>query len=313
MDPITHALIGMAVSAAGQDKLSLLNPVTIAAVAGSVIPDGDIILQAWGGALYLKHHRGISHSIIGIAVESIIVGFALKLLYPSASLLNLVLWSFIGTLTHIISDVLNSYGARIFWPFSNKKKSLSLLTITDPVVIILAVVSIVSSYKKWGYNKYLIAIFLAYLLCKVAMHILGTVILKNEFEGKYKIEKIHLLPSMILGYKFQYIIEDPIQKIVGEVDFLFRKVRIFDILKRLDSATKERILKSKTAAFFKEFTPISHVQLEVINHGYRVLFTDLRYMFKKQFLHHATIIYDEKMNIVEEKFNPYNINKKLDV
>lgn len=313
MDPISHGLIGMAVSASGQSTFSILNPITIASVAGSLIPDGDIILKAWGGSFYLKHHRGVSHSLIAISVEAAVIGLVLKIFYPSAEVLHLFLWAFIGALTHIASDILNSYGAKVFWPFSNKKKSLSLLTLTDPVLIIISLLSILSSYNGWGYNRYLIAIFLIHLMSKIAMRIFGYVKLKNMFCDKYQIEEIHLLPSMIAGHKLRYIINDPLHNVVGDIDFLLNRVSIFSVFKRVDRMTREYILESKTARFFDEFTPIFHVNLEKVNGGYKALLTDLRYILGGKFLHHATILYDKNMKIIEEKFNPYNINKKLDV
>lgn len=313
MDPVSHAVIGMAVSTAGQDVFSIMSPITMATVAGSLIPDGDIVLRAWGGSSYLKHHRGISHSLVGIGIEAVFVGLALKMFYPSAALRSLIFWSFIGALTHILSDILNSYGAKIFWPFSKRKKSLSLLTLTDPVVFILSVLSIFSSGYGWGYNDYIIFAFLLYLASKVIMRIWALGLLKKEYNDKYNIEKIHLLPSMIAGHKFHYIVEDSLHRIVGEIDFFLNKIKIIDTFRKIDHITKEHILESKTAKYFRDFTPIFHINIEKINNGHKALLTDLRYILRGKFLHHATIIYDKDMRIIEEKFNPYSINKKLDV
>ncbi|KPU42260.1 hypothetical protein OXPF_40440 [Oxobacter pfennigii] len=313
MDPITHGLIGMAVSAAGQNTFSILSPITVATVTGSILPDGDIVMRTLGNAAYLKHHRGGSHSLIGIALEAMAAGGVLKLFYPETSVFTLMLWVFIGTLTHILSDLLNSYGAKILWPLSNKKYTLCMLTITDPIILGLAAISTISSYKNLGYNKYIIAIFILYIMSKVFMHVYGSILLRREFCDICHIRKIHLLPSMIAFYKFQYIIEGSMSKIVGDINFLYHRVRVFDIFKGQDDGIEEHVLKSRTAKYFKEFTPIFHIDFEKINDGYKALLTDLRYILKGEFLHHATIIYDEKMNILEEKFNPYNINKNIDV
>jgi len=313
MDPISHALIGAAVSAAGQNSVSLSNPVIMAATLGSVIPDGDFILQIWGDSFYLKHHRGASHSLIGIVFEALGIAFMMKVFNHDVSFFSMLIWAFIGAMTHIIADVFNSYGAKIFWPFSNKKNSLSLFTLADPVIIILSVVSILDSYNKWGYNGYVLILFILYIGSKVFMRILGHSLLKKKFAGMYEIERINILPSMVAGYKLHYIVEGPLYKIVGEIDFLFRRIKIIDTLKRIDTKTREFILRSKSAEFFKEFTPIFHIELEKVNDGYKAMLTDLRYMFKNNFLHHATINYDENMVILSEKFNPYNMNKQLDI
>lgn len=313
MDPISHALIGAAVSAAGQNTVALSNPVIIAAALGSVIPDGDFILQIWGDSLYLKHHRGASHSLIGIVFEALGIAIMMKVFNHNVSFVSMFIWAFIGALTHIVADVFNSYGAKIFWPLSNKKNSLSLITLADPVIIILSVVSILDSYNKWGYNRYVLMLFILYIGSKVFMRILGHSLLKKKFERLYEVERIHILPSMVAGYKLHYIVESSLYKIVGEIDFLFGRIKIIDTLKRIDIKTRELILKSRSAEFFKEFTPIFHIELEKVNSGYKAMLTDLRYMIKNKFLHHATINYDENMVILSQKFNPYNINKQLDI
>lgn len=313
MDPVTHALIGMAVSAVGQDSFSLVNPVTVSAVAGALIPDGDIILRLKGESYYLKHHRGVSHSLPGIIVQAVGIGLILKIFYHQAMITDLILWALIGAFTHIASDVLNSYGAKVLWPISNRKRSLSLLTLTDPVVLIMLIGSISTSYYKLGYNKYIIADFGLYIISKVVMRVYGVQLLKKHLGSKYNIQRIHLLPSMIANYKFQYIVEDQLHKIVGEINFISNKVRIFNVFKRVDRVIKEFVLKSDVAVYFREFTPISHIAFERLNDGYRVLLTDLRYMFNNRFLHHATIIYDEQMNVIEEKFNPYSMKNKIDI
>lgn len=81
----------------------------------------------------------------------------------------------------------------------------------------------------------------------------------------------------------------------------------------MDECIREQVLRSRTAAYFKEFTPIFHVGLEKYGSGYKALLTDLRYILNKKYLHHATIMLDENMLVVEEKFNPYSMRNSVDV
>lgn len=312
MDPVSHALIGLAVSTVGQGKMDISSPVTAAYVLGSITPDADIILRLWGNSLYLKHHRGVSHSLVGVAVESAALALALKLIYIQVPVFSLFIWSAFGMLTHIIADILNSYGAKIFWPFSNRKNSLSLLTITDPIVVLMSILLVVFSFGMQKYDTYIYLGFTFYVLSKIAMHALGRVKLRKRFGNDYNIEKIQLLPSMMAGHKFHYIVEDSTHMIVGEINFLSGRIEIINVLKRLDEKTRKLILNSRAAAFFKEFTPIFHIELQSIRNGYKALLTDLRYMLHKKFLHHVTIVYDKNMTVLEEKFHPYNMNNHLD-
>jgi inner membrane protein len=225
----------------------------------------------------------------------------------------LFFWVFSGALSHILSDALNSYGAKIFWPLSKRKHSLSLITITDPVMVLLPVISMILTVKGFHYGVYILAALAVYLASRIIMRIRGMTILKREFGDSYEIERISLLPSMIAGHKFHYIIDSPFSRIVGEIDFLLRKVSVTARLDRIDSIRREHILKSRAAAFFKEFTPIFHIAFEKAGSGYKALLTDLRYMLRGKFLHHATILYDEELNILDEKFNPYSMDTKASI
>jgi inner membrane protein len=216
-------------------------------------------------------------------------------------------------MSHLIADIFNSYGARILWPFSKKMYSLSLLVITDPVIIILSLISIIISYKGLGHWGYVAAGAFVYILCRALMRLLGKYILRRKLSHVFDIKKIHLLPSMIAGHKLHYIVDDPNYRIIGEINLLLNKVDVSARLKRIDSNIKKHIMESKAARYFMEFTPIYHVNIEKIENGYKAILTDLRYVLRGEFLHHATIIYDNDMNIVDQKFNPYSLNTNLDV
>jgi len=137
MDPLTHALAGALTASFSGNSMSVTDPIFLGAVLGSIAPDLDIIYQTKGDMAYLKNHRGISHSLIGFAAVSAGIAGFLSLIFPETAYLTIFLWTFLGTLTHGFLDFLNSYGAKLFWPISNKKQNLGILTIFDPVLIFI--------------------------------------------------------------------------------------------------------------------------------------------------------------------------------
>src|ERR1041385_2629140 len=72
MDPFTHRLGGLTTAKAGLERLSPLATTVCVLAANS--PDSDIVVgltsDRWN---YLHHHRGITHSIVGVIALAIIV------------------------------------------------------------------------------------------------------------------------------------------------------------------------------------------------------------------------------------------------
>src|SRR5690349_581004 len=71
MDNLTHTLFGVAMSKAGLDKVSPRATVTL--MLGANLPDVDLVTLWNGSVSYLKYHRGISHSFLGIVLEAAVL------------------------------------------------------------------------------------------------------------------------------------------------------------------------------------------------------------------------------------------------
>src|SRR4051812_45566251 len=68
MDPLTHLLTGAAISRAGLNRNTALATATI--VLAAEFPDVDIILNAFGPVTGFAHHRGFTHTLIGLLFNS---------------------------------------------------------------------------------------------------------------------------------------------------------------------------------------------------------------------------------------------------
>ncbi|HEX5484281.1 MAG TPA: metal-dependent hydrolase, partial [Terriglobia bacterium] len=64
MDNLTHTLVGIALGQAGLKRKSRY--AMLALIIGSNLPDADIVTALHGGVDYLKNHRGITHSLLGL-------------------------------------------------------------------------------------------------------------------------------------------------------------------------------------------------------------------------------------------------------
>ena len=63
----THTLVGLAIAKFGPEKWVSYSTVT--AVIASNLPDIDSVAGFWGTAAYLDHHRGITHSLVGVPIS----------------------------------------------------------------------------------------------------------------------------------------------------------------------------------------------------------------------------------------------------
>lgn len=142
MENAAHTLCGLALARAGADRLSPL--ATVAVVVGANLPDLDVLGYPFGGKpYYLCHHRGLTHSLLGLGVESLLLAglIALSALGlrrllgregPPLRFRGLWLAAGIGLLSHLVLDSLNTYGVRPFLPFSEARFYGDMAFIVDP-------------------------------------------------------------------------------------------------------------------------------------------------------------------------------------
>ena len=138
MDTPTHGLVGRLVARSlwpGPEARGLVNLVTVA----SVLPDLDVFVP--GDSLErLQIHRGITHSLVGAVVGSLLVAWVArrfglrKVPFPVVYLVSLT-----GILLHILFDLVTSYGTMIFEPFSNYRAAFDVLFIIDPYLVLILV------------------------------------------------------------------------------------------------------------------------------------------------------------------------------
>lgn len=145
MDNLTHTLCGALLAKTRLGKLSPLAPAAL--LIGANLPDADIVVALFGGdamtrrASYLLHHRGITHSLLGIAAQALLLAAAVRFIERrelERSGERALAWrchllpALAGLLTHPLLDWLNNYGVRPFLPFSDRRLFGDLVFIVDP-------------------------------------------------------------------------------------------------------------------------------------------------------------------------------------
>jgi membrane-bound metal-dependent hydrolase YbcI (DUF457 family) len=170
MDTVTHGLAGWLIARAIPSDPAR-KEATAAVVIGSVLPDADNVASLFGSELYLRIHRGISHSLAGMAVTSILVALLLYRFGKWKDLKKLYLLVLLGMFSHIGLDLLNSYGTQIFQPFSDVRVSFDLLFIVDLAFTGIIVLGLILSRHRPSRARAALAFLVAYVGFAAFLHV----------------------------------------------------------------------------------------------------------------------------------------------
>jgi inner membrane protein len=153
LEPITHFLTGACLGRAGLNRKTALATLTLTLAAEA--PDLDVIGGTLRGSAFgFAHHRGFTHSFLGVPLDAlVVVGFVYLFWRIRGRTLNdskvpprwglLFLYACLAGLTHILLDFTNNYGVRPWWPFSEKWYSWDIVFIVEPVMLALLVLGLI--------------------------------------------------------------------------------------------------------------------------------------------------------------------------
>ena len=313
MDPITHAVVGVSLAVLAGEPLALSNPVLIGTIIGAVIPDGDIVMQLKGHSSYLKNHRGVSHSVFAFPIYASLITFALSIIFPDINFIRVFLFSIFGSLSHVVLDLANTYGARVLWPIFKKRLTFNLLLVYDPVALISGLLIIFPMTRQVISPFLVISLFSLYFLLRIIMKLIVIKSLGRNFENEYKIDYIKVLPSMIGFLKWHFVIGAGEKKIIGEFNLFNKEMKVIEIMDNINTELFNIAIHTPTAQFFKDFTPLFHVNCEKKEEGYVFNFVDLRYYMAKDFVHNATTVLNDNFEVITSLFHPYNKTRNVEI
>ncbi len=137
---------------AGLNRKTALATATLTLAAEA--PDLDVLSRFGGSAFGLNHHRGLTHSFLGVPlVAAAVVGFMYVFwrlrgrrtdnpnLPPRWGLL--FGYACLAGLSHILLDFTNNYGVRPFWPFSERWISWDIVFVVEPVLLVILTLGLI--------------------------------------------------------------------------------------------------------------------------------------------------------------------------
>jgi membrane-bound metal-dependent hydrolase YbcI (DUF457 family) len=177
VDNITHSLVGIALAdlAMGRRATKAQRPLLVGAgIIAANLPDLDFAYSRITPPPigYLLHHRGHTHTVVGLVVLTLILGLAYRFLpsvrkmRPSGQLRFWLLIA-IALASHLLLDSFNSYGVHPFYPFDNTWYFGDSLFILEPSLwLILGVAAAWNGRTRAA--RLAVVLPMAILLCTIA-------------------------------------------------------------------------------------------------------------------------------------------------
>jgi inner membrane protein len=149
MEPVTHLMTGACLARAGFNRKAAY--ATVAMTLAAEAPDLDTLWSIDGPIAAFQHHRGWTHTFLGLPFEAAIIVGAIWLFHrrrlrkksnptpPRAPVRWSLLYCFslLALLSHLFLDWTNNYGLRPFFPFNPRWYSGSFVFIFEPVLFLI--------------------------------------------------------------------------------------------------------------------------------------------------------------------------------
>lgn len=248
MDSITHALTGAVIAKAIDDE-KIGNWGTIAGLAMGFFPDSDFVLGLLNRQFCLEYHRDFTHSLLLLPFYALFFSW----LFVKISKRH-TFWSFYKIclpvlVSHVILDLLTSYGTMIFSPFFEHRFSWDLVFIIDLVfsgiVFFPLMVSIFWKNKaRWICRGSVITLTLYILFCWVQHH--RAIELAKAFSKNLSEEVIQIasLPQPISPFRWANYVETKDKVYQGFMD-LHLKEHFLPIKRQANSLSNFSLLMER--------------------------------------------------------------------
>jgi len=216
LDPITHAISGVALARALPKHPLLRSQVMLLAVL-AMLPDADYILTFISGTTYLQYHRGITHSILMLPLWTWLI-YALI----SKTRTAIPAWLIAAAIAlHIGLDLITSFGTMVLAPFSDWRATFDLVFIIDPLFTACLLIPLLLTFiwKRYTRTLAIVSFILmcAYLGLTLMMHHTAMQLARKDQPAALEYSA---LPMPFSPFRWQLIASYPEHYSQTAVDFL---------------------------------------------------------------------------------------------
>jgi inner membrane protein len=337
MEPITHFLTGACIGRAGLNRKTAL--ATAATTLAAEAPDMDVLYGFGGHITNFQHHRGWTHTFLGLFVMAGLVVGVLYAWYrwkvhrgkwkheapPRWGLLYL--FCMIAGLSHILLDFTNNYGVRPLMPFSYRWYSWDIVFIWEPLLWIALIGGLVlpslfglidseigARPKRFRGRGWAIAALVAMVALWVgrdfehrkAVNAMSAL----TYEGRDAI-RLSAFPYYLNPFRWSGVVETanafevmPVDSLTGEVDPQGR-ARVY--YKNGETAITVAAKKSRLGRVYLDWAQYPYVEQQPLSapeSGWLVQFHDLRFAYpdEERMPLGAWVTLDERGHVTGQDF-----------
>src|SRR5690625_1788697 len=304
MDTGTHIVMGVALGGLAtldptvQQDPTLFHAVLVGTIVGSHAPDFDTVMKLRNNATYIRHHRGISHSVPAVIFWGIFIASIIYMFVPQVNFLHLWLWTFLAVILHVFVDIFNAYGTQAYRRFTHKWIAHGCINTFEPYIFTLHIAGI----GAWvlganpGYTWMIIYAVITLYYIKRYMD-------KREITKKIKdyfpdTENIATSPTIKQNY-WRVAITAKDKFYVGIVgNGHIEIIDEFDRTPRPDSKIMKVAKEDKNIAAFLSFSPVFRWEVNDFDDFTEVRLIDLRYRSKGHYPFVAVVQIDDNMTVM---------------
>ena len=184
MDTITHGIAGALIGKAlcgGEDMfppkpMNQTRIVTWALMLGAIFPDSDVLrdMLSRNELLMITWHRSYTHSVLLLPIFALLLAaatrwFARRFQWQSPSFATLTIVYAIGILSHILLDLVTTFGTMVWSPLSWSRPAWDLIFIVD---FSLTAILLLPQLLAWAHRDPVQArlrAILVWLLCVISL------------------------------------------------------------------------------------------------------------------------------------------------
>lgn len=308
MDTGSHLLFGLTLAGlAYLDPAVSQNPevaqaVMVGTLLGSHAPDFDTLVRLRGFSFYVRHHRGITHSIPALFIWPLMI--TLPLLYVFGMVeywFVLYFWTFLSIFLHVFLDALNTYGVQCLRPIIKKWIHLDILNLFEPILFFLhamgTVLWLFFHFDPISVFPAIYCISILYVIIRFIQHyfLIHKLMKMVGLPGTY-----HLFPSFH-WFHWRFVVESEESFYVGTLEY--GRVFVKDVISNEGKNPVIEATKSVDGVrAFLEFAQRVHVSCMKLQDGYEVQWSDVRFWYNHKLTFGVDIKLDQNLKVVSQHF-----------
>jgi inner membrane protein len=222
VDSITHALTGVVIAKAIDDE-KIGNWGTIAGLSMGFFPDTDFVLGLFNRQFYLEYHRDFTHSLLLIPFYALFFSWVFVKISKRPCF-----WSFYKIclpvlVSHVILDLLTSYGTMILSPFHEHRFSWDLVFIVDLIFSGIVFFPFLFSFfwkkkAKWICRGSIVGLSVYILFCWVQHNRAIELTKRFSKDLREKVVQVASLPQPLSPFRWANYVETNERVYQGFVD-----------------------------------------------------------------------------------------------